>query len=81
MYLFLWGVISTSSSLLLCNSLAGFFETLVILSAILLPIKSPVGSTVFWIALFDAVFITSVVDFVALSRNFWPYDKYGLNVY
>ena len=29
------------------NSLGGFFETLVILSAILLPAKSPVASTVF----------------------------------
>ena len=37
-----------------CN----FFETLVILSAILLPI-----------ALFEAVFIASVVDFLALSKN------------
>ena len=46
---------------------------LVILSAILLPIKSPVASAVFWIALFDAVFIASVVDFLALSRRFWPY--------
>ena len=41
--------ISTSSSVLslLCNSFADFFETLVILSAILLPIKSPVASAVF----------------------------------
>ena len=30
-----------------CNSLVDFFETLVILSAILLPIKSPVASAVF----------------------------------
>ena len=41
----------------------GFLETLVILSAILLPIKSTVASAVFWIALFAAVFITSVADF------------------
>ena len=77
MYLFLWVVISTSCSYvssLLCNSLADFFfETLVILSAILLPIKSPVASAVFWIALFDAVFIASVVVFLALSRIFWSY--------
>ena len=46
---------------------------LVILSAILLPIKSPVGSVVFWIALFDAVFNASVVDFLAKSRSFWLY--------
>ena len=30
-----------------CNSVGDFFETLVILSAILLPIKSPVASAVF----------------------------------
>ena len=47
MYLFLCEVIFTSSSLSLCNSLAGFFfEILVILSAILLPIKSPVASAI-----------------------------------
>ena len=44
------------------NSL-GDFKTLVILPAILLPIKSPVSSAVFWIAFFEAVFIASVVDF------------------
>ena len=66
MYLFLWVVISTSSfvSSLLGNSLADFFfETLVILSAMLLPIKSPVASAVFWIGLFETDFIASVVDF------------------
>ena len=76
MYLFLWVVNSTSSLLLLLLLLLllkGFFKTLVILSAILLPIKSPVASAVFWITLFDAVSMTSVVDFVALSRSFWPY--------
>ena len=69
LYLFLWAVISTSSLLLLSLLLLlillllGFFETFVILSAILLPVKSPVASAVFWIALFEAVFIASVVDF------------------
>ena len=67
MYLFLGVVIFTSSSFvssLLCDSFVDFFlETLVILSAILLPIKSPVASAIFWIALFDSVFISSVVDF------------------
>ena len=47
-----------------------FFETLVILSAILLPIKWPVASAVFWSAVFQAVFIASVVEFLALSRIF-----------
>ena len=80
MYLFLWVVISTSSSVssLLCNSLTGFFDMLVILSAILLPIKSPVASAVFWIALFEAVFIGSVADFLALSRFFdYTYCPYS----
>ena len=43
-----------------------FFEVLVILSAILLPIKSPVASAVFLIALSEAVFITSTADFLAV---------------
>ena len=67
-------VISTSSSISsFGNTLSDFFETLVILSAILLPIKSPIASAVFWIALFQAVFIVSVVDFLAVSKRFWPY--------
>ena len=53
----------------MCNSV----ETLAVLSAVLLPIKSPVGSAIFWIALFEAVFIASVVDFLAVSRGFWLY--------
>ena len=49
------------------------FETLVILSAILLPIKPPVDYAVFWVAVFEAIFIASVVDFLGISRSFWPY--------
>ena len=52
------------------NSFENFFETLVILSAILLPIKSPVASAVFLIALFEAVFNASVADFLTLSTSF-----------
>ena len=48
-----------------------FFETLAILSAILLPIKSPAASAVFWIALFEAVFIAFILDFLALSGGFF----------
>ena len=71
MHLFLRVAFSTFFSVsLFCKYLVGFFETLVILSVILLPIKSPVASAVFWIALFEAVFIASVVDFLALSRSF-----------
>ena len=52
---------------------------LIFLSAILLPIKSPVASAVFWIAVFEAIFIASVVDFLALSTRF---DRiYYLNFY
>ena len=65
-YLFFGAFISS-----FCNSLGDFFETFGILSAILLPIKSPVTSAVFLIALFEAVFIESVVDFLALSRGLW----------
>ena len=48
MYLFLGvGLFKPTSLSLFCNSLADFFETLVILSAILLPIKWSVASAVF----------------------------------
>ena len=69
-YLFLW-VVNCISSLLLF--LDGFLDILVILPAILLSIKSPVASAVFLIALFEAVFIASVVDYLALSRSLWLY--------
>ena len=45
----------------------------VILSAIKLPIKSPVAAAVSWIAVFDAVFIASVAEFLTLWQSFWPY--------
>ena len=51
----------------------GFFDMLVVLSAILLPTKSPVAYAVFWTALCDAVFIASLADFLAVSINFWLY--------
>ena len=68
MYLFLWVVNPTSSVSPLLGNSADFLEALVILSAILLPIKSPVASAVFWIAFFEAVFIASVV---AVSKLFY----------
>ena len=52
------------------NSQQDFFERFMILSAILLPIKSPVASAVFLIAFFQAVFIASIVDFLVLSKSF-----------
>ena len=48
MYIFLSVALSTSTSVLsFGNYFADFFETLVILSAVLLPIKSPVASAFF----------------------------------
>lgn len=50
-------------------------EISVILSTILLPVKSPIASNLFWIALFEVVFSASVAtlvthDFLGVSRNF-----------
>ena len=70
MYLFLLIINSVSSSIVGKFSLAFFLETLVISSAVLLPIKSPVASAVFRIALFDVVFYASVADFLAVSISF-----------
>ena len=58
-----FGEIYLSLGISLLTSFRDFFDALVILSAILLPIKSPVASAVFLIALFEAVFIASVADF------------------
>ena len=59
------------------------FETLVILSAILFPIKSPVASAVFWIAVFEAVLSASVAACLAWSRSSWLYllSKFYLYFY
>ena len=45
----------------------------VILSAILLPIRSPVASAVFCTTLLEAVFAASIPVFVAVSINLLPY--------
>ena len=71
MYLFLWVDNSVSSSIV-GNFLVDFLETLVILSVVLLPTKSPAASAVFCIALLEEVFIASVADFVAVSTSFFP---------
>ena len=71
MYLF-WGVVvDSSSSSIVGIFLVDFLEELVILSAILLPTKSPVASAVFCIALSEAVFIASAADFLAVSTSFF----------
>ena len=72
--LYLSSAIFNSFSSVFKTFCEGFFETLVILSAILLPIKSIIASSaVFWIAHSEAVFIASDVYFLALSRSFWLY--------
>ena len=48
-------------------------ESFVILSAILLLIKSPAAPAVLWIPLFKAILSLSVGDCLALSRIFWLY--------
>ena len=50
-----------------------FFETSVILSAILLSIKSPAASGVILIALLNATLNASVPDCLAWSKGFWLY--------
>ena len=52
---------ATVSELFCCK----VFETFEILSTILLQIKSPVASAIFWIALFEAVLSASVSDCLA----------------
>ena len=64
-----FGFSDVSLALLFCGFLE-FLETLVILSAVLLPIKSSVA---FSITLFGAALIASAIDFFKLSRSFWPY--------
>ena len=65
-----FGVSDSLLALLFCERVEDFSETLVILSPILLQIKSPVASAVFWITLYEALFIASAADFFALSRSF-----------
>ena len=64
--------ISLSFSILTFSKLfcGKVFETFVIPSAILLPIKSPVASAVFWITIFEVVLSASVADCLGWSRRF-----------
>ena len=48
-----------------------FFETFVILSAVLLPIKSSVAYAIFWIAFLRAVLTNSLADCYQWFRSFW----------
>ena len=65
--------ISLSCSFVIVSELfcSELLETFVILSTILLPIKSPVASAVFWITFFEAVLIASQADSLAWSRRLW----------
>ena len=67
--------ISLSCSFVIVSELfcSELLETFVILLTILLPIKSPVASAVFWITLLEVVLKASVADYLAWSRSFWPY--------
>ena len=50
------------------------FGTVVILSVVLFPIKSPVAPAVFWIALFEAILSASDCSrLLRWSRSFWRY--------
>ena len=73
-----FGVSDSSLASLFCGFL-DFSETVVILSAILLLIKSSVTSAVFRIVLFKAVFIASVAVFFPYQEVFD--DIYCLNFY
>ena len=64
---------SISSSVAPELFLGEVFETVVILSAILFPIKSPVASAIFVIGIFEAILSASVADLLVWSRRFWLY--------
>ena len=68
---------SIVSQLLSCKC----FETKVILLLDLLPMKVPVASTVFWIALFEVVLSVSVAVCLAWSRSFWLYLPLSFDLY
>ena len=77
---FLWRFISCLSLGIssLCSFLTVFkwfccelLEVFLYLSAILLPIKAPVDSAIFWILFFQVVSYSSLKDYLTWSRNFW----------
>ena len=69
----LWGLLFSSSFLTVSELFCEVLEAFEIFYAILLLIKSPVASTVFIIALFEAVLSASVANCSAWSRSFWLY--------
>ena len=69
----LWSLLFSSSFLTVSELFCEVLEAFEIFYAILLLIKSPVASTVFIIALFEAVLSASVANCSAWSRSFWLY--------
>ena len=68
------GISLSCSFVIGCELFCGeLLQTFAILLAILLSIKSPVDSAVFWITLFWRSFkcIACVADCLSLSRSFW----------
>ena len=67
--------ISLSCSFVIVSELfcCEFYEIPLNLLAILLLMKSPVASAVFWIILFEVVLSASIADYLAWSRSFWLY--------
>ena len=67
--------ISLSCSVIIISGLfcGEILQVFVILLAILLPIKSPVISAVFWITFFEVVLSAFVADCLTWSRSFWLY--------
>ena len=53
------------------------FQTFIIISAILFPVKSTVVFSVFWVILFKAVLSASVANMLAWWRSFWLYLLLG----
>ena len=78
--IYLSSVISLSNIVFFCFTfncpwtiLYEVLDTFVTLSAILLPIKLPVVSAIFWITVFEAVLSACVADCLAWSKIYWLY--------
>ena len=65
-----YGVSDSSLASLVCERVKDFFETLVILSAILLPIKSPVASAVFGLLFLKQFLLHLLLNFMRYQEVF-----------
>ena len=72
-YIYLSLGISLSSFIVIVSELfcGELLENFAILLAILLPIKSPAASAVFWTTLFKIVLSAYIADCLAWSRSYW----------